>query len=432
MNVQDEYRRKLISIDEAVKMVKSGQTIGAAMTASTPVGLLSALGKRRDELENVRIITALTLGAGFDYFLDPSMKGHFLLESLFYGGYERKGHALGTVSFIPSNGRDWGGLILANNPLDIFWGTASPMDRYGYFSLSLSLSYEKDWLEAAKLVVLEINPNLPRTYGDTHVHISQVDYIVENERPLIEIPPAEPDAIDEAIGAYVAELIEDGSTIQLGIGGIPNAIARNLMNKKDLGVHTEMFTDGMVDLWEAGVITGRKKTLWPGKMVGAFALGTRKLYDFVRENLAVEFQRGRITNDPCVIAQNYKMVSINTALQIDLTGQVVSESIGPVQYSGTGGQFETAMGAQKSPGGKSIIALRSTAKNGTISTIVPSLPAGARVTLTRAEVDYVVTEYGIAHLKGRSIRDRVKLLISIAHPDFREELRKEAQMLELS
>jgi len=295
----------------------------------------------------------------------------------------------------------------------------------------LSVGYEKDLISVAKTVILEINPNLPRTYGDTHVHISEVDYIVEHEAPLVEVQPIEPSEEEKAIGQYVAELIEDGSTIQLGIGGIPNAIAKFLMNKKDLGVHTEMFTDGMVDLAEAGVVTGRKKTIWRGKMVGNFALGTKKLYNFVNENLAVEFQPGRVTNDPRVIAKNYKMVSVNTALQIDLTGQVVSESIGHIQYSGTGGQNDTAIGAQMSPGGKSIIALRSTAKNGTISTIVPVLPPGAKVTLLRADVDYVVTEYGVAHLKARSIRERVRQLISIAHPDFREELRREAERLKL-
>ncbi|WP_027718891.1 acetyl-CoA hydrolase/transferase family protein [Desulfovirgula thermocuniculi] len=430
MGVKEEYRRKLISIQEAVGMVTSYCSIGVAMAAAAPPGLLGALASRRDEVENVRVFGALLLKE-YDFFLDPSMKGHFLLESWFYGAGERKAHDLGTVSLIPSHGRDWGPRKALFDPPDFFWGTACPMDRHGYFSLSLSVGYEKDLISVAKTVILEINPNLPRTYGDTHVHISEVDYIVEHEAPLVEVQPIEPSEEEKAIGQYVAELIEDGSTIQLGIGGIPNAIAKFLMNKKDLGVHTEMFTDGMVDLAEAGVVTGRKKTIWRGKMVGNFALGTKKLYNFVNENLAVEFQPGRVTNDPRVIAKNYKMVSVNTALQIDLTGQVVSESIGHIQYSGTGGQNDTAIGAQMSPGGKSIIALRSTAKNGTISTIVPVLPPGAKVTLLRADVDYVVTEYGVAHLKARSIRERVRQLISIAHPDFREELRREAERLKL-
>jgi len=430
VNVKEEYRRKLISIDEAVSMVTSGCSIGAAMAASAPPGLLSALGTRRSEVENVRVFSALLLKE-YDFFLDPGMRGHFLLESWFYGAGERKGHELGTVSLIPSHGRDWGIRKARFDPPDFFWGTACPMDRHGYFSLSLGIGYEKDLMAVAKTVVLEINPNLPRTYGDTQVHISEVDFVVENEAPLIELSPVEPSEEERAIGSYVADLIEDGSTIQLGIGGIPNAIAAFLEDKKDLGVHTEMFTDGMVDLAEAGVITGRCKTLWRGKMVGSFALGTRKLYDFLNENLAIELQPGRVTNDPRVIAKNHNMVSVNTALQIDLTGQVVSESVGHLQYSGTGGQNDTAIGAQMSPGGKSIIALRSTAKKGTISTIVPVLPEGAKVTLLRADVDYVVTEYGVAHLKAKSVRERVKQLVSIAHPDFREELRREAQRLRL-
>lgn len=428
---QEEYRHKLVTVDEAVALVQSGQTVGTAMAASTPVGLLTALAQRRDAVERVRVTTALTMGPAYQYLLDPSMKGHFILDSLFYGPYERQGTKIGTASFVPSNGRDWGGLTLAHNPIDIFFGTASPMDRNGYFTVSLSNAFEKDWMAAAKVVVLEVNPNLPATQGDTHVHISEVTHLVENPLPLMEIPAAEPDETEQIIGGHISELIEDGSTLQLGIGGIPNAIAANLMQKRDLGIHTEMFPDAMVDLWEAGAITGRRKTLLKGKMVGSFALGTKKLYDFIHQNPAVEIHRGGMTNDPFVIAQNYKMVSVNTALQIDMTGQVVSESIGPMQFSGTGGQFETAMGAQRSPGGKSIIALRSTAKGGTVSTITASLPMGARVTLTRAEVNYVVTEYGVANLKGRSIADRVRMLAEIAHPDFRAELRAEAARLGL-
>jgi acyl-CoA hydrolase len=226
-------------------------------------------------------------------------------------------------------------------------------------------------------------------------------------------------------------MVDDGSTIQLGIGGIPNALAQALMDKKELGVHTEMFTDGMVDLFEAGVITGKKKTLWRGKMVGTFALGTKKLYNFIDSNLAVEFQQGCVTNDPYIIGQNYKMVSINTALTVDLTGQVCSEAIGNKQYSGTGGQVDTHRGAQRSSEGKGIIALRSTARKGSISTITAQLPPGSKVTLGRNDIDYVVTEYGIAHLKGKTIKERIEALINIAHPDFRSELRSEADKLHL-
>ena len=292
-------------------------------------------------------------------------------------------------------------------------------------------------MEHADIVIIEVNPNMPRTFGDSVVHIRDIDYVIEVDYKvpaLAEVPITEKDRI---IGKYIADLIEDGSTIQLGIGGIPNAVAAELMNKKDLGVHTEMLTDGMADLYKAGVITGKYKTLMPGKMVATFVLGTQKLYDFVDDNPAVQIMRGSWVNDPYVIGQNYKMVSINTTMEIDLTGQCCSESIGHVQFSGTGGQADTAIGAQMSEGGKSIIALHSTAnvrvpgqeERVTVSKIVARLAHGAAVTLSRNDVDYVVTEYGVASLRGTSLRERVKALINIAHPDFREQLEREAREL---
>ena len=250
------------------------------------------------------------------------------------------------------------------------------------------------------------------------MHLSEVDYLVENTVALPQLPVVPPTEAEEAIGGYIAELIDDGSTLQLGIGGIPNAITPFLMKRKDLGIHTEMFTDGMVDLYNAGVITNRRKTQWRGKMVGAFALGTQKLYDFVGNNLAVEFQQGRVTNDPYIIGRNYRMVSVNTALQVDIMGQVCSQSIGYKHFSGTGGQLDTHRGAQLSEGGRGIIALRSTARNNEISTIVPFLTEGAEVTVPSHDVDTIVTEYGVADLKGLCLRDRALALIKIAHPDF--------------
>jgi len=257
-----------------------------------------------------------------------------------------------------------------------------------------------------------------------------VDYVVENAVPLVEIDHITPSEVEMEIGRNVASLIEDGSTIQLGIGGIPNAVTASLMDKRDLGVHTEMLTDGMVDLFNAGVVTGRAKTLWPEKMVGCFALGTRKLYDFIDDNLGVELHGGHITNDPRVIAKNHKMVSINTTMQVDLAGQANSETLGTRQYSGGGGALNTCMGAQMSPGGKSILALRSTAKGGAISTIVPCFGDGQSVTIPRADIDYVVTEYGIARLKAMNIRKRVEALIAIAHPNYRDWLWSEAEALQ--
>lgn len=257
----------------------------------------------------------------------------------------------------------------------------------------------------------------------------EIDNVVENHVPLFQFLPAPPSEAEQAIGGHIADLIEDGATLQLGIGGIPNAITAFLHNRRDLGIHTEMFTDGMVDLYEAGIVTNRRKTLWPGKMVGAFALGTQKLYDFIDNNIGVEFQQGRVTNDPFVIGKNHKMVSVNTALQVDIFGQVCSQSIGYRHFSGTGGQLDTHRGAQLSPGGRGIIALRSTAKDGAISTIVPILSEGAEVTVPSQDVDTIVTEHGVAELRGRSVRDRMEALIKIAHPNFREWLREEAHRL---
>jgi len=355
MNVSKKYQEKLITIPEAVSKVKSNQKVVTAMAASEPQGLLHELENRSDELENVNIVSCLMMG---DYnFLEPKMKGTFLNETWFYGPADRKNHKHGNVTYIPNNLHEAGMKKLENDDLNIFWGTATPMDENGFFSLSLGLTYEKMMIEDENtIVVLEINENLPWTLGDTQVHISQVDHLVENTTPLIEVPPIEPGEEEKQIGEHVAKMIEDGSTLQLGIGGIPNAIAHSLKNKKDLGVHTEMFTDGMVDLFKEGVITNQKKTLWKGKMVGTFAMGTKKLYDFIDTNLAVEFQQGSVTNDPCIIGQNHKMVSVNTALQVDLTGQVCSEAIGNKHYSGTGGQVDTHRGAQRSDGGKGIIA----------------------------------------------------------------------------
>lgn len=425
MEVRELYRQKRVSVEEAVGMVKSNQKICLGMAGSEPRGLLAALGDRKDELQNVSLISCLTMGE-YDVF-KPEMKGRFFNESWFYGGSERKAHPHQTVSYIPNNLHEAGPAKLKNDTIQIFWGTATPMDRHGFFSLSLGVTYEKLMIEECDLVILEINENLPWTLGDTQVHISEIGYIVENTAPLFELPVVEPTDAEKMIGANIAELITDGSTIQLGIGGIPNAITRYLSDKKDLGVHTEMLTDGMVDLFKTGVITNRRKSIHRGKMIGTFALGTQKLYDFIDSNLGVELYQGPYTNDPFVIGQNSKMISINTSLCVDLTGQCCSEALGGRQISGTGGQVDTHRGAQRSAGGKGIIALESTAKGGQISKIVAELPQGSKVTLGRSDIDYVVTEFGVAHLKGKTIKERVEAMIGIAHPDFREDLRKEAE-----
>jgi acyl-CoA hydrolase len=304
-------------------------------------------------------------------------------------------------------------------------------------SLSLSATYEVDMLEQADIVILEVNEKFPRTFGDTIIQLDQVDYIIEADYDVPEIPIPPTSEKDKKIAEYIAEYLENGNTLQLGIGGIPNAVGSALTHLKDIGIHTEMITAGMADLFEAGVITGRRKSLMNGKMIAAFALGNKKLYDFLHDNPGVSIMRGKWVNDPFVIGQNYKQVSINTSVEVDLTGQVCSESIGTRQISGTGGQADTAIGAQRSAGGKSFIALYSTAnikdpatgEKKPASKIVPTLKQGAAVTLHRSNVDYVVTENGCVRLKGLSIRERAKKLISIAHKDFQDELLEEAKKL---
>lgn len=432
MNWLDLYKSKFISIPEAVNKIESHQDVIVAMCASEPQGCMSQFHTVAERVEDVRVFSCLTLKP-YDFYMKPAMKGHFELASWFHAPGSRAAikAGTGTVTFVPNMlHRSASDRIHAHQP-DIFYGTCTPPDKHGFVSLSLGITYEKDILEAAKLVILEVNPRLPRTLGDTQLHISEVDYFVDNEQEVPELPAPQPNTTDLAIGQYIADLVEDGSTIQLGIGGIPNAAALALRNKKELGVHTEMFVDSMMELYEMGVITNRMKTLKKGKFIATFAMGSRKLYDWLDDNVAVEFQRGKWVNDPAVIAENSKMVSINTCLMVDLTGQVASESLGTVQYSGTGGQSDTAQGAVagKDGKGKSIIACYSTAKNGTVSTIVPVLPEGTAVTLHRSFVDHVVTEHGIARLRGKTVRERVKELINIASPEFREGLLAKAREL---
>jgi len=430
MTPSELFKKKRVSLSEAVSLVQSDHTIAVALAGSEPPGLLEELGNHKDRLENIKVWVGLPLRK-YAFVLNPTMAGHFFVENWFYGAPDREVHPQGRISYIPNNLHAAAKVRLdaAGGKLDIFWGTATPPDKRGFMSLSLGIVYEKYLIERADMVVLEINENLPWTLGDTQVHISDVDFVVENYQQLFELPTSEPTDWEKAIGGYIAELIDDGSTLQLGIGGIPNAITAYLTERRDLGVHTEMFNDGMVDLYEAGAITGNLKTLWKGKMVGAFALGTKKLYNFIDNNLGVEFQQGKVTNDPHIIGQNYKMISVNTALQVDLYGQVCSQSMGHRHFSGTGGQLDTHRGAQLSPGGRGIIALHSAVKGNTISTIVPRLTEGAQVTVASQDIDTVATEFGIAELKGRTVKQRAEALIKIAHPSFRDLLHEEVEKL---
>lgn len=427
---QEEYNQKLTTIEKALTCIKSGDNISYSLCAMEPSATLSKLHMLHGKVQNVTVFAALTVGK-YPFMMDPQYSTTFTVDSAFYMAPEREAAKHGLVSFCPTHLHNFATRRYSDRQADVVILGVTPMDEHGFFRCSLSALHERELLESDATVIVEVNPNYPVVNGETEVHISQVSKIVENNRPIPVLPKGQVSEIDQTIGNYIAELVNDGDTIQLGIGGIPDAVAQALMGKHDLGVHTEMITSGLVDLVDAGVINGRKKTVRQGKIVGAFALGDQRLYDMMNNNPSVEILRASYVNDPFVVAQNDNMVSINTCIAIDLMGQVASESIGTLQYSGSGGQFDTAFGASHAKNGRSIIALHATAKNGTVSTISPVLAPGSAVTLSRNNVDYVVTEFGVAYLRGRSVRDRVERLIAIAHPDFREELRQGAKQYHL-
>lgn len=431
-NFQEIYKSKLISIEKAVSFMKSDTDVIVAQCASEPQGCMSKFHLVKDQVHNVKVFSVLTLKP-YDFYMKPEMKGHFELCSWFHapGSREAIKKGAGTVTYVPNMLHRAATDRLKVRKPHMFFGTCTPPDDKGFVSLSLGITYEKEIIEAAEIVVLEVNNQLPRTFGDTHVHVSDVNYFVEHSQAPPDLPSPNPDEIAMKIGNNIAGLVENGSTIQLGIGEIPNAAALSLRNKKDLGVHTEMLVDSMMELYEMGVITNKEKAYYKDKFVCTFAMGSEKLYKWLDNNPAVEFLRGKYVNDPCEVRKNSKMVSINTCIMVDFTGQVASESIGTNQYSGTGGQTDTAVGAIEGfdGKGKSIIACRSTAKDGKISTIVPFLPEGTAVTLHRSNTDYIVTEYGVARLTGLTIKERTEALIKIAHPDFREELRAKAEKM---
>ena len=424
---------KYVTIEQALSVVKSGDYIVTGLGAAEGKEFCTNLHQIANRVNNVMVSNCLPMG-NYEFMVNPQYKDNFVCESWFYTPSLRKAHANGNVAFIPNHLHLAATKRLHYRTPDIYVGIASTPDKHGYLSLSTSNTYEKKMMEKAKIVILEVNPNAPRTFGDVQVHVDDVDYLVNVDYPIPEIADVEPNEKDLVIGKIIAEMINDGDCIQLGIGGIPNAVAASLMDKKDLGVHTEMLTSGMVKLAKAGVITGKCKQKNKGKMVAAFAMGTKELYDFIDDNPAVEILDGGYVNDPWVIAQNDNQVSINTSLEVDVTGQCSSESLGSKQFSGTGGQSDTAVGAQKSKNGRSIIALYSTAmvKNPAtgereeVSKIVCQLKQGSAVSLSRNDVDWLVTEYGKVDLRGTSLMERAKLIISIAHPKFREQLTQEA------
>jgi acyl-CoA hydrolase len=363
----------------------------------------------------------LTLGAA--EYTRPEYQGHFRHNGLFIGGNVREAVGAGRADYTPICLSEieklfWSGEM----PLDVAFIQTSPPDEYGYLSLGTGIDCTLSAAQCARYVIAEVNAQMPRTLGDTFLHISKVSAIVETSRPLLELMPAPPSEEQHRIAQNVAPLIPDGATLQLGIGGIPNAILEALYDRQHLGIHSEMCPDGIVPLIEAGVITGERKTLHRGKVVAGFALGTRRIFDFIDNNPVFEFHPTQYTNDPFVISQNERMIAVNSAIQVDLTGQVCADSIGTSPYSGVGGQLDFIRGAARSKGGKPIIALPSTARHGTVSRIVPVLDPGSGVVTTRADVHYVVTEYGVAYLFGKNLRQRAEALIAIADPKFRDEL----------
>ena len=427
---------KTITIMEALDLVRSGDYIVTALGAGEGREFMSNLHTIAPRVKDVTVTDCMPMG---NYeFIDPKYRDSFILEGWFFTPALRKANESGArVSFIPNHLHLAATKRLYYRKPDIYVGIASMPDKNGFVSLSISNTYEMRQIREAKTVILEINPNAPRTHGDAWLNLDDVDYVVETDYPIPEIPDAEPNEKDLAIGRIIADLINDGDCVQLGIGGIPNAVAKSLYGKKDLGIHTEMLTSSMVSLAKAGVITGKKKQLYPEKMVAAFAMGPKELYDYIDDNPSFMLMDGAYVNDPYTIAQNDNQVSINTTIEVDVTGQCCSESIGSRQFSGTGGQADTAIGAQMSKNGKSIIALYSTAmvkdpatgEKVPTSKIVTQLKPGAAVSLSRNDVDWLVTEYGAVQLRGTSLAERAKLIISIAHPDFRDQLTKEAKAL---
>jgi len=428
-----QYQSRVTTAEEAVKSIKSGDRVFMTGNVSVPQKLLGALVQHAPNIKDVEICQALSIGPS--EYVDPAMYGHLRVNTLFISANVRKAVQEGRADFTPVLLSEFP-LLFKNKvlPVDVALIHVSPPDEHGFCSLGVEVGLTKSPAESARIIIAEVNEQMPRTLGDSFIHVSRLTHIVPVNYPVAELPMGGEgeDEISKKIAGYIAELIPDGATLQMGIGAIPDAVLGFLGGKKDLGIHSEMFSDGVVRLVEAGVITNARKTLHPGKIVVGFVLGTQKLYSWVHDNPVCDFHRQEYVNDPFVIAQNEKMVAINSALEVDLTGQVCADSIGTKFFSGVGGQLDFVYGASRSKGGVPIIALPSTAsmRDGTVlSRIVSTLKPGAGVTTSRNHIQYVVTEYGVAALYGKSIRQRTQQLIAVAHPDFRKDLEKTATEL---
>lgn len=425
---QELYAAKRMTMEDVAKQVQSGWMLGMDAGPTHADGLMNAIAEKIAQTDTKDVKVQMMLDTySYPFLESDAFKGKMTAYSWFSSGGLRKAINGGWADVIPSYYRDIPGHILREYEYDAYCVSVSPMDSHGYFSMATSNSYSMSMIKKAKRVFVEVNKHQPRALNNMQIHVSQVDAIVENDHPLPELPPVQLDEKSIIIGNLIAEQIADGSCIQLGIGAIPDATGAALMVKHDLGIHTEMFTSSMVDLIACGAVNNSKKQIHPGKTVTTFAYGSQKIYDFINDNPAIEILPVEYVNDPNVICQNDNMISINAALEVDFFGQVCAESVGTKHMSGSGGQVDYVRGACQSKGGKSFIAFTSTAKDDTISKIKPTLTPGAIVTTSKNDVDYIVTEYGIAHLRGHSLGERTKQLIAIAHPNFRDELTFEAK-----
>jgi itaconate CoA-transferase len=428
---REAYKNKLRTPDEAVALIPDGASIVQPIIAGEPPAILAAIARaaRASRFTKLTMRALLPFAATKATVLQPGLKDVIRWESLFLGGADRDAVKEGRAGFAPNHFHQVPRLLSEFIPVDVCIATVSPMDQHGYMSLGVSVDYTAVAARVAKVLLLEVNEHMPRVHGRSFIHISEATAVVENNSPLPELaaPAFRPE--DEAIGRAIAEMVPDGATVQLGIGGIPNAVAQYLRSHRDLGIHSEMFTDSMVDLIEDGVANGIRKTLHPQKAVFTFAAGSERMYRYLDDNPYCEAHPVSYTNNPDVIARNNQLMSVNAVIEVDLTGQCCSESMGPVQFSGTGGQVDFVRGAFNSPGGKSFLAFYSTAKSGEVSRIVPTLTQGAAVTTPRQDVHYLVSEYGVVLLKGKSVPERAKAIIGLAHPKFRDWLTEEAQKL---
>lgn len=423
MSWQDIYNERLGTVSDAVSQMKSGDRLVFGHCVGEPSAFQTEMVKRADEFEGVEVVHLVYMGDGA--YLQPEMANHFRHNALFVGGGARKAISEKRADFTPSHFSDVPGLFTRGEmPIDVFAFMCTPPNKHGFVNVGTSCDYAKAAISTAKTVVAEMNENMPTTFGETWVHVSEIDCFYHANKPMIELQPPKVSETEMKIGKYVADLIEDGSCLQLGIGSLPDAILSFLGDKKDLGIHTEMISDGVLPLIESGVINCSKKNIDNGKIVTTFIMGTHKLYDYVDNNPFICFKPVNVTNDACEIAKNDKVVAINACIQVDLMGQVCSEAIGSRQISGIGGQMDFIKGANRSKGGKAIIAISSTTPKG-ISKIVPFLDHGAPVTSARTDVNYIVTEYGVAKMRGESLRSRARQLINIAHPDHRPSLIEE-------